>query len=113
MLLPFHYFGIADESVEYSAIPWRSGRFDPSSLENALMLEKRVDEIIRHAREKGFDGSKRRAVGFCAGIRHARFMQHEFGKRGLAAESVITPAAVCLTHGVSLHRGRPDAGNSF
>ncbi len=26
---------------------------------------------------------------------------------------IITPAAVCLTHGVSLHRGRPDAGNSF
>lgn len=32
-LLPFHYFGIADECVDYSAIPWRSGAFDPEHLE--------------------------------------------------------------------------------
>ena len=32
---------------------------------------------------------------------------------GATSTSDITPAAVCLTHGVSLHRGRPDAGNSF
>ncbi len=32
---------------------------------------------------------------------------------GTFVGTYITPAAVCLTHGVSLHRGRPDAGNSF
>ena len=29
LLSPFHYFGIYDSEVDYEAIPWRNGRFDP------------------------------------------------------------------------------------
>lgn len=32
LLLPFHYFGVADELVEYTRIPWRNGQFDPTEL---------------------------------------------------------------------------------
>lgn len=87
-LVPFHYFGVCDSVVDYGAIPWRSGRFDISSLENALMLEDRVDEIIRHAESKGFDGLRRATVGFCAGVRHARFMADMLCRRGLTAVTV-------------------------
>jgi hypothetical protein len=31
LLAPFHYHGIQDESVDYREVPWRNGRFDPSS----------------------------------------------------------------------------------
>lgn len=51
-LVPFHYFGVNDVMVDYSSIPWRSGRFDINALENALMLEERVDEILKHAEER-------------------------------------------------------------
>lgn len=91
LLLPFHYFGIADELVEYARIPWRNGQFDPAALENALILEGRVDQLLAHATEKGFDGTKRVAVGFCAGVRHARFMAEAFERRGVPAE-VVTGA---------------------
>ena len=33
-----------------------------------------MDDILKHAFEKGFDGRKRTTVGFCAGVRHAEFM---------------------------------------
>ena len=87
-LIPFHYFGVSDSVVDYSAIPWRSGGFDPNALENALMLEKRVDEVLRHALEKGYDGLRRATVGFCAGVRHAKFMAEAFSRRGQVAVGI-------------------------
>lgn len=87
-LMPFHYFGIADECVDYAAIPWRSGGFDLQKLENALMVDERVEAMLRHCRIHGFDGPKRATVGFCAGVRHANFMAAALTKRGLIAEVV-------------------------
>lgn len=93
-LLPFHYFGIADSTVNYDSIPWRSGRFDPEALEHALMVNARVDEMLRHCLERGFDGPRRATVGFCAGVRHAEFMAKTLRERGLGAESVTSKQLV-------------------
>ncbi|MGH8074191.1 MAG: DUF3427 domain-containing protein [Lysobacter sp.] len=93
-LMPFHYFGIADECIDYAAIPWRSGGFDIEQLENALMIEERVEAMLRHCEIRGFDGPKRVTVGFCAGVRHARFMADALNKRGLIAEVVTGADAV-------------------
>jgi len=87
-LLPFHYFGLADDVVDYDAIPWRSGSFDPEALEHALMVESRVVAVLQHCRERGFDGPRRATIGFCAGVRHARFMAAAFKERGLDAEAI-------------------------
>lgn len=87
-LVPFHYFGVNDVMVDYSSIPWRSGGFDINALENALMLEERVDEILKHAEEKGYDGLRRATVGFCAGVRHAKFMADSFCRRGFVALAI-------------------------
>lgn len=87
-LVPFHYFGVSDATVDYRQIPWRSGGFDLNALENALMLEARVDDILKHAHEKGYDGRKRATVGFCAGVRHARFMADALRRRGLEAIAI-------------------------
>jgi superfamily II DNA or RNA helicase len=91
-LIPFHYFGVADELIDYENIKWRSGKFDPTELENALILEERVDAILQHALEKGFDGRKRTTVGFCAGVRHAEFMADALIRRGFGSEAVTGKA---------------------
>lgn len=83
-LLPFHYFGIADETVDFLRIPWR--RLD--AVEDALSVEARATHVLEHALERGFDGTKRAAVGFCAGRKHARFMADAFGRRGQVAVAV-------------------------
>lgn len=31
ILVPFHYFGIWDDAVDYQEIPWRNGKFDPQA----------------------------------------------------------------------------------
>lgn len=86
-LTPFHYYGVADE-VDYDRVPWRNGQFDPTELENALMLEGRTDLLLKHAHEKGFDGLRRATVAFCAGVRHAKFMAQSLERRGHGAVAV-------------------------
>ena len=84
-LVPFHYFGIADETIDYMRIPWR--KLD--EIEDMLSVESRAVYVLENALERGFDGQKRATIGFCAGIKHARFMAQEFNKRGQCAEAVI------------------------
>lgn len=87
-LVPFHYFGVADDTVDYGTLPWRNGRFDPTAVEDALIVERRVELAMRHALEKGYDGTRRATVGFCAGRRHAEFMANRFDARGLISSFV-------------------------
>ncbi len=93
-LIPFHYFGVADDTVDYGTLPWRNGRFDPTAVENALIVEQRVDLALRHALEKGYDGPRRATVGFCAGRRHAQFMADRFNARGLDSAFVTGEIAI-------------------
>lgn len=86
-LLPFNYFGISDDTVDLEKL-WRKGGFDPNELETALMIENRVDLIYEKAISHGFDGVKRVSVGFCAGVKHAKYMAASFAARGLVTEFV-------------------------
>lgn len=87
-LLPFHYFGIGDDTVEWSNINWRGRGFELNQLEVALAVEERVELILRHALDKGYDGKRRATVGFCAGVKHARYMSDAFMSRGLEAAAL-------------------------
>lgn len=84
-ILPFHYFGIADETVDFLRIPWR--KLD--EVEDALSVESRAQHVLQHALERGFDGRKRATIGFCAGRKHARFMADAFVRRGQTAVAVL------------------------
>ena len=84
-LVPFHYFGIADETVDYGALPKHPS---DDELGAALSVTTRAELVLKHAVEKGYDGLKRVAVGFCAGVAHAEFMAAEFTKRGEVAAVV-------------------------
>lgn len=83
-LLPFHYFGIADETVDFAKIQWRS-RIPIEVLERELSIESRARMILHEALVRGFDGPRRATVGFCAGLRHARFMADVFNRHGQVA----------------------------
>ncbi len=85
-LLPFHYFGIADESVPFEDINWR--KLDKYELEDMLSVRKRAELVLKNALEHGFDGVKRATVGFCAGRKHGQFMADTFVELGQVAAFV-------------------------
>ena len=84
LLCPFHYFGIFDETVDYQEIPWRNGRFDPTSLSNKLATIGRARHALDHWRDK----ARQRTLAFCVSIRHADFMAERFRHAGIRAAAV-------------------------
>lgn len=83
-LVPFEYFGIYDDT-DYSLIPWRSGKYDLLALENALVVEKRVENIFK----KYMEYRKNFTVGFCASINHCKVMNEYFRKKGIKSEIIV------------------------
>ena len=90
LLVPFHYFGIWDESVNYKEIPWRNGRFDPEQLTNKLATLARA----RHAPAQWRNKAQKRTLAFCVSVRHADYMAEQFRKNGVAAASVHSSSDV-------------------
>jgi superfamily II DNA or RNA helicase/diadenosine tetraphosphate (Ap4A) HIT family hydrolase len=82
-LSPFRYFGIADD-VDYTPIPWRSGRFDPAALTQAVETQERAQHALDVWRDKGSG----RTIAFCVSLTHADFMAEFFRSNGVAAVAV-------------------------
>lgn len=90
LLCPFHYFGIHDETVDYREIPWRNGRFDPTSLSHRLATLGRARHVLRHWREK----AQQRTLAFCVSTAHADFMAERFKREGIRAAAVYRGSAL-------------------
>jgi len=84
LLTPFHYYGIFDESVNYSEIPWRNGRFEPEALSSKLATLGRARHALREWRRL----KQQRTLAFCVSVKHADFMAAQFRKEGIAAQAV-------------------------
>ena len=89
-LVPFHYYGIWDENVNYQAIPWRNGRFDPTAIENKFATQKRAE----HALAQWQQYKQQRTLGFCISTKHADYMAAAFNKAGVKALSVHSQSKV-------------------
>lgn len=82
LVIPFHYFGVTDvEGINLSDIP----ADDIKEIVRRLKVNERVDYVIEKMNFYGFDGEKRKAIGFCASIDHAEYMTKEFNKRGIVS----------------------------
>jgi superfamily II DNA or RNA helicase/HKD family nuclease len=84
ILVPFHYYGIYDQYVDYQEIPWRSGKFDPKALENAFATQKRAAHIFEYWQKH----KQLRTLAFCVSRRHADYMAAYFTDRGVNAAAV-------------------------
>ncbi len=83
-LVPFHYFGIYDDTVDYSEIPWRNGKFDPNLLANKLATLGRARHALRIWRQH----KQSRTLAFFVSRVHADFMASQFAKQGVRAAAV-------------------------
>lgn len=98
LLVPFHYYGIFDSDVDYQAVPWRNGRFDPELLGNKLATLGRA----RHALQTWRLHAQQRTLAFCISTRHADFMADYFRKQGVQAAAVYADSP--LSRGEALEQ---------
>lgn len=84
LLCPFQYFGVAD-GVDISHC-WRRGQFDLVELDNVFSAHNaRALRILSELESHVLNPRRMKALGFCVGKSHARFMAKEFNRRGLPA----------------------------
>ncbi len=86
MLVPFHYYGIYDDT-DYSGIHIVRGKYDEKELnETYIGNVYRHDLIYKYYRKYG----SKRVLGFCFSREHAEEMAQEFCKRGIPSVAVYS-----------------------
>ena len=88
MLVPFHYYGIYDET-DYSHLHLVKGKYDERELTEIYRNNtKRYDLIYKHYMKY----HSKRALGFCCSRQHAEKMAEEFCSRGIMSVAVYSNA---------------------
>jgi superfamily II DNA/RNA helicase len=75
-------------------VQWSRRGYDVLALEHVYTGDQaRVSLVVQAIRDTVANPLAMRALGFCVSVRHARFMTHEFSRRGLhsVAVSADTP----------------------
>ncbi|KGM99657.1 DEAD/DEAH box helicase family protein [Clostridium botulinum] len=85
-LVPFRYYGIYDESINYESIDYKNGKYNEKELEDALSINKRAEVILNNYKKY----KSTRAIGFCTSKKHAQFMADYFNKSGVRACAVYS-----------------------
>jgi superfamily II DNA or RNA helicase/HKD family nuclease len=88
-LCAFDYFGIYDGS-DLTDVGWTRGRgYDVDQLTQVLTADHVwANRVIAQVSEKITDPTSMRALGFCVGVAHARFMAERFRAVGIPAVAV-------------------------
>ena len=88
-LVPFSYFGIAD-NLDLRDIPWRRGSgYDVERLTNAITAnDVWARAVVQQFRDRLGGAEEIRALGFCVSIEHARYMARVFNEAGISATAV-------------------------
>lgn len=84
-LVPFHYYGIYDET-DFSSIPMTNGKYNEKELEEVLMINKRADLILKNYLK--YDKDK--TIGFCSSKNHAEYMAKYFNDNMVKACTVYS-----------------------
>ncbi|WP_083495854.1 DEAD/DEAH box helicase family protein [Methanobrevibacter millerae] len=85
-LSPFRYYGIYDDTVDYSQINMKNGRYDEKDLEEKLMIHKRAELVLRHFLK--YNSSS--AIGFCSSRNHAEYMAKYFTENDIPSAAVYS-----------------------
>ena len=85
-LVPFRYYGIYDDTVNYDNVEFKNGKYNEKSLEDALMLNKRGQLILNHYKKY----NSNRALGFCSSKKHAEYMAKYFSENKIKSVAVYS-----------------------
>ncbi len=93
LLCPFHYFAVSDPVSLADSRFWRSGKYDPTELENVytghdLLANQRIDAVVQALDRYHGDYHHAKAVGFCVSVRHAKFMAESFANAGISSRAL-------------------------
>lgn len=81
LVVPFHYYGIRDELINYRDD-------DKNRISKNIAESKNVDFICKEISKHKKTNEKLKAIAFCTNIAHCSLMANEFNQRGYCAISL-------------------------
>ncbi len=89
LLVPFHYFGVADD-VDLTTVTWKRGTgYDVGELTRVYTgNDARTAKVLAALRDIVTDVGRMRAIGFCVSVEHARYMAERFTAAGVPSVAV-------------------------
>ncbi|MFQ8729693.1 MAG: hypothetical protein ACLSAC_03850 [Enterocloster bolteae] len=103
LLVPFHYYGILDETVDYSGIHMVKGRYDEEEL-----TRESGQQTVRFNLQALYEIPLKKGVRFCCSRKHAEQMAKEFCRSGISRRPQCTAIQTVNT----LERGALQIENS-
>ena len=85
-LVPFRYYGIFDDTIDYSTVNMHNGKYDEKDLEEKLMIHHRAELIYKHYMKY----PSKSAMGFCSSRNHAEYMAQYFNQQGIPSVAVYS-----------------------
>lgn len=85
-LSPFRYYGVYDDTIDYSTVSMRNGIYDEKDLEEKLMINKRAELIYNHYLKY----NPKSTMGFCSSRNHAEYMSKYFNEQNIPAAAVYS-----------------------
>jgi superfamily II DNA or RNA helicase len=88
-LVPFSYFGVAD-NLDLRDIPWlRGSGYDVGQLTTAITAtDVWARAVVKQFHERLVSSEGTRALGFCVSVDHAKYMARVFNESGIRATAV-------------------------
>jgi len=97
LLVPFHYFAVGNEELDFSRARWNSGRYNADDLEHIYTGNDVIMRwVLREIHHKVTDPTQMKALIFASGVNHADFVARELMNAGIQAIALNsgTPGAV-------------------
>lgn len=85
-LSPFRYYGIYDDTIDYSTVNMKNGRYDEKDLEEKLMINKRAELVYNHYLKYNPNST----IGFCTSRNHAEYMAEYFNRKKIPSAAVYS-----------------------
>ena len=85
-LVPFKYYGIYDDTIDYDSINFQNGNYDEKDLEQKLMINKRANLVLNHYLKY----PSTRTIAFCSSRLHAEYMASYFTNHNIESAAVYS-----------------------
>lgn len=84
LLVPFHYFAVGNEDLDFSRARWNSGRYNTEDLEDIYTGNNVIMRwVIREIQHKVTDPTVMKALVFASSVKHADFVARELNQVGI------------------------------
>lgn len=108
LLVPFQYFGISD-GMDLSSVPWNRGRYSDTELSELYTASDQRARLIFNALLNHIGSVEDlKAIGFCVGVDHAKFMSSFFNSHDVPAVAITSQTDANIRESIKtdLHNGK-------